>query len=93
MDLKGSGLSNKKKVREEDESDAPKKDKKSEGEDKSVKFELCNEYQSDSYKGLAKVDGSGKGSEVRITENINDDTSLDACKGPPTLEVGKNSGS
>ena len=31
---------NKKKTREEDDYDAPKKDKKSEGEDKIVKFEL-----------------------------------------------------
>ena len=27
---------------------------------------------------------------MRITENINDDTSLDAFKCPPTLEVGGN---
>ena len=27
---------------------------------------------------------------MSITENINYDTSLDACKGPPTLELGGN---
>ena len=64
-------------------------DKKSEREEKNEKVALCNEEKSDSYKGLAKVYGAGEGSDVRITENINYDTSLDACKGLPTLEVGK----
>ena len=27
---------------------------------------------------------------MRTIEEINNNTSLDACKGPPTLEVGKN---
>ena len=54
-----------------------------------MKVALCNEEKSDSFKGLAKVDGAGEGSAVSITENINDDISLDVCKGPPTLEVGK----
>ena len=71
-------------------SDVPRKDKKSEGEEKSVKVALCNEEKSDSYKGLEIFDGAGEGSEVRMIEEVNDNTSLDACKGPPTLEVGKN---
>ena len=54
-----------------------------------MKVSLCNEEKSDSYKGLEKVDGVGEGSEVSITEKINYDTSLDACKDPPTLEVEK----
>ena len=61
-------MSNKNKAREEDESDVPRKDKKSEGEDKCVKVALYNEYKNDSYKGLAKVDCAGKVSEVIITE-------------------------
>ena len=36
---------------------------------------------------MEKVDFVGEGSEVSITEKINYDTSLDACKDPPTLEV------
>ena len=39
---------------------------------------------------MAKVDVTGEGSEISITEKINYDTSLDAFKGPPTLEVGEN---
>ena len=35
------------------------------------------------------VDDSGEGSVMSIMENINDDTSLDVCKVPPSLEVGK----
>ena len=54
-----------------------------------MKVALCNEEKSDSYKGLAKVDGAGEGSEMSITENIKDEKSLDACKVPPTLEVRK----
>ena len=54
-----------------------------------MKVALCNEEKSDSYKGLAKVDGAGEGSEMSITENIKDEKSLDACKVPPTLEMRK----
>ena len=54
-----------------------------------MKVAFCNEEKSDSYNGLAKVDDADEGSEVIITENINDDTSLDYYKGPLTLEVGK----
>ena len=36
--------------------------------------------------GLAKFYDTGEGKEVIITDNINDDKSLDACKGPHTLE-------
>ena len=61
-------MSNGDKVREEGESDVPSKDKKSEGEDKFLKVSFYNEDHSDSYKGLAKVDCAGKGSEVIITE-------------------------
>ena len=32
----------------------------------------------------------GKGSEVKIIDKSNDETSLDACKVPPTLEGGGN---
>ena len=39
---------------------------------------------------MAKVDDAGEGLVVKITENISDDTILDACKVPPTLEVGVN---
>ena len=60
--MKGYWLSNKKKAREEYESGVPSKDNKSEGEDKEFKFLLYNEYNSDSYKVLAKVDGAGEGS-------------------------------
>ena len=35
---------------------------------------------------MEKVDDVGGGSEVRILENSSYDTSLDVCKGPPTLE-------
>ena len=35
--------------------------------------------------GLSKVDDACEGSEVSITKNINDGTSLDACIGHPTL--------
>ena len=35
------------------------------------------------------VDDAGGGLEVSIKRNIKNDTSLDACKFPPTLEVGK----
>ena len=52
-----------------------------------MKVTFCNEENSDSYKGLAKVDGAFEGSEVSIMEKINDDRSLDEFKGPPTLEV------
>ena len=78
-------MSNEKKSREEDESDVPRKDKKSEGEDKCVKVALYNEYKNDSYKGLAKVDDSGEGSEVIISDKINDDTRLYSYKLPPIL--------
>ena len=40
LGLKGYGVSFKKKKREEDGSDVPRKDKKSVGEDKSVKVAL-----------------------------------------------------
>ena len=43
-------MSTKNMLREEDDSGVPRKDKKSEGEDKCVKVALCNEYKSDSYK-------------------------------------------
>ena len=33
--------------------------------------------------GLEKCDDAGEGSEVSITENINDGPSLDECKVPP----------
>ena len=88
--MKGYGVSNEKKAREEGEYGLPRKDNKSKGGDQSLKIGLCNEEKSDSYKGLAIVDGDCEGSELIITEKINEDTSLDACKGPPTLEVGKN---
>ena len=39
---------------------------------------------------IQTFDTYSEGSEVIILENINDDTSLDACKGPPTLEEGGN---
>ena len=55
-----------------------------------MKVALCSEEKSDSYKGLAKVIGAGEGSEVVITEKINNGTTLDACKGPHVLEVEKN---
>ena len=87
LDLKGSGVSTGKKAREYDESDVPRENNKSEGKSKYVKVPLCNEDKSDLYKGLANVDDAGKGSEVRIAYNINDNTRLDACKGPITLEV------
>ena len=89
VELEGVWVSNEKKAIEEDESDVTRKDKKSEGEDKNLKVAFCNEEKSDSYNGLAKVDDADEGSEVIITENINDDTSLDYYKGPLTLEVGK----
>ena len=89
MDLKGSGVSNKKKEIEEYESNVPSRNNNSEGEENSVKVAFCNEEKSDSYKGLSKVDGVGEGSEVSITENTNDNTSLYACKGPPKLEWGE----
>ena len=89
LDFKGYGVSNEKKVREEDDSGVPRKYKKSEGEEKCVKVVLCNEDNSDSYKGLVNVYEAGESSEVIITVNINYDTSLDECKGPPTLEMGK----
>ena len=54
-----------------------------------MKVAFCSEEKSDSYKGLAKVIGAGEGSEVVITEKINNGTTLDACKGPPVLEVEK----
>ena len=82
-------MSCEKRTREEDESDASSNDKKSEGEEKCVKVVLCNEDNSDSYKGLVNVYEAGESSEVIITVNINYDTSLDECKGPPTLEMGK----
>ena len=83
-------MSIEKKAREEDESDLQRKDHKSEGEDKNLKVEIFNEEKSDSYERLLeKSDGAGKGSEVSRTENINDGKSLYACKGPPTLEIGK----
>ena len=82
-------MSNKKKAIKEDESDVTRSYKKSEGGYKCVKVVFCNEEKCYSYKGLEKVDGACEGSEVRITDNINDDTSLDAYKGPPTLEVVK----
>ena len=87
--MKGYGVFNEKKDREEDESYVPRKDNKSEGESTSVKVALCNEYNIDSYKGLTMFDDAGGGSEVGIMNNINDETILDACKGLPTLEVGK----
>ena len=40
-------MSHKKKVREEDESDVPRKENKSEGEAKCVKVALCNEEKTD----------------------------------------------
>ena len=43
--------------------------------------------------GLEIVDDSGEGSVMSIMENINDDTSLDTCKVPTTLEEGFNSAS
>ena len=89
LDLKGSGVSTGKKAREYDESDVPRENNKSEGKSKYVKVPLCNEDKSDLYKGLANVDDAGKGSEVRIAYNINDNTRLDACKGPSTLGVRK----
>ena len=55
------------KAREDDKSDVTRKNKKSEREDTFEKVVLCNEEKRYSYKGLAKVDGAGEGSEVRIT--------------------------
>ena len=46
--MKWYGLSNEKKAREEDDSDEPSKDNKSEGEIYCVKVSLCNEEKSDS---------------------------------------------
>ena len=89
MYSKWSGLFNMNKLREEDESYVPRKDKKSKFEAKYAKFIFCNEDNSDSYKGLANIDDAGEGPEVSISEKINNDKSLDACKGPPKLEVGK----
>ena len=76
LDPKGYGVSNKKKAREEDTYYVPGMDNESEWEDKCVKVELFNEENSDSYKGLETVDGAGEGSEVSITENINDGKSF-----------------
>ena len=84
LDLESYGVSNKNKAREEDEYDVLSKDKNSEGEEKCVKVSMCNEDKGDKYKGLAKVDGSGEVSEESMTKNINNDTSLDTCKGSPT---------
>ena len=39
---------------------------------------------------MSKVDNTGLGSEVRTPDNINDDTNLDVCKLPPTLEEVEN---
>ena len=89
MELKGDGVSNKKKVIEEDVSDVLTKDNDSEWEEKLWKLYFYNEEKSDSYKRLEKFDGAGEGSKSIITEKINNDTSLDACKISPTLEVGK----
>ena len=36
--------------------------------------------------GLENVYDASEGSEVIILDNINDDTIVDACKVPPTLE-------
>ena len=54
-----------------------------------MKVSIINKWKSDLYKGLENVYSAGEGSEVIITENINDETSLDVCKGPNTLEVVK----
>ena len=51
-----------------------------------MKFSFCNEENSYSYKGLAKVDDACEGLEVSIILNINYDTSLGVCKVPSTLE-------
>ena len=46
-------------------------------------------FLSEEREGLTKFDDSDEGSEVIITAIINDDTRLDACKGPTTFEEGE----
>ena len=46
-------------------------------------------FLSEEREGLTKLDDSDEGSEVIITAIINDDTRLDACKGPTTFEEGE----
>ena len=38
-----------------------------------MEVSLCNEENNDSYKGLEKVDDEGEGSEVSITDHINNE--------------------
>ena len=45
-------------------------------------------FSNEEIEGLAIFYDAGEGSEVRITDKINYDTSLDVCKVPPTLEEG-----
>ena len=52
-----------------------------------------SKFSNEEIEGLEKFDDAGEVLEVRITGNVNCDTSLDTCKGPPNLEEGGNTAS
>ena len=51
-----------------------------------VEITIVLKKSNEEIEELTKVDGAGGGMEVRITDEINNDTRLDAYKGPTKFE-------